>query len=352
MVLSLLPAVSSFSSGLYQGQITPRHFKRISIELQRKFCQFRGPKLSSTDIFITMCSLCYLCLNPEPNSTIHASGLSLLKLFGCPVFLHDLTNLLPKTNLIKLSSNISLEFSMINNPVLQLGERFIRTGKFSSSLQRLKYFFELNNAQKLWKDEAVINMKKHPFEFTNTLIHNTNNTHTYYSQSKEYKHTYTHCFSFFFDFRILSSFNAFGSNLDLNNWNLYNNTKFNFVIPNKTLVYAQINELVEWYFSGNQNLSQEKTPGLPLFKSNSKHINVGSNNPKNTSSQNSTPSNTNSTPGAIKPSNTGNELNRPKQPITERDQNFSSFKIKDIVDMLKAFLHYLESSGYEHASIA
>jgi len=262
-MLQLTQSQPSFNSGIYQGTISARFLRPLILLLKQMFFNFKGPAFPTQSFVIVFICLIYHAFAPNGNSLERQQAEKVFNSQGCPKVLLDLYNLFPKGNIIRMSASVQLEFSFLNNGIFFLAERYITTGRLSKALFTIYSWLDANKAtDKYQSTNCTLTSKQHKFEYVNLFEQPFRSSINLdlWSQAREYKTSYSNCFVFFLDFSIKTSLNPFNQTLDIFNFNLYNNTKFRFNGIGRLIQRDSVNQLIIWYFDGNQNLPQTDLP--------------------------------------------------------------------------------------------
>lgn len=256
-------SIPNFASGTYSVKISDKYFPFICTVLEKVFYQFKGSIFPLSDYVVALVCLVYFSMKPQGKSLEWQRISQMFTEMGMPIHLFQLYNLIPDSNYIRLSPTMQLEFGYTTNPIFALAESYAPTA-LRNSLENIRAYFNANKQLIYWKDNPL-NLKdaRHKYEITNSLALASNGTVldvNIYSQSKDFKLSYSFCFSFFFDFKVLNTTNASGQTLDLASLNIFNNVKFLFQNITPAVFDDALNSLVRWYFDGNQNIALPPGP--------------------------------------------------------------------------------------------
>lgn len=260
-ILSQIASSPTFAVGIFQGSLSTSNFPSIIQQIKVEFFNFR-PRFVRKDFENVLLGLLYLTLGQTTDMLVLRKGLNDLEVVGCPTHLLDLVNIMPKDAFQLFTSDVKLEFSVINNPWIIRAETLIRSGKFRNSLENIFSYLQASKASpSYWTPKAVITDKRHSYECTNIF----NSTYlsvngifttitTFFLKKKDFTESYSNAFTFFFDFRIVPTTNRFSQILSFLEWNRFNQVNNEITPLSRAIIMAQTAELTRWYFAGNSKI--------------------------------------------------------------------------------------------------
>lgn len=261
-ILSQLSSVPAFNSGVFSGTLSPRYIDKITAQIKAQFFNMRGafPFAEFSKVILV---LLFISVGQTTDNLILIRAIEESKTIGLPSHALDLFNIMPRNKFQSFSSNVKLEFTYLNNPWIKQAETLVTSGKFRTCLEILFSYIEFNKAVSThWTANPTLPDKRHPFEmksffkwFSTRVVPTAAKPFlTLYTNQKEFTMSYSNCFTFFWDFKIIPTTNAFGQTLDFFDWNLFNNAPYTFSPLTPMLLELEVAELVRWYFDGKSKL--------------------------------------------------------------------------------------------------